>query len=194
MSILEHMFKDLPMSNNFDEKLFGGLYQDTFVCKNDHIKQHPIKKIDEILMIPIAGQNIQECMDNYLKPEEINANCDDCENKILVKQTEIISEPSTLIIQLKRFSHEREKRISTKRQDRMRMTKSIKMATGGTYTVSSIVNHFGDSPQEGHYNILIYDAMRDKFILVDDQYINQNVNITSDFESSSYIFVYTRDI
>ena len=74
-----------------------------------------------------------------------------------------------------------------------KMTKSIKMANGSSYTVSTIVNHFGDCPQEGHYNILIFDALNEKFILVDDQYVNQNVKITSEFKSSSYIFVYTKD-
>ena len=75
----------------------------------------------------------------------------------------------------------------------IKMIKSIKMATGCSYTISSIVNHFGDVPQEGHYNVLIFDTLNEKFILVDDQYVNENVKITGDFESSSYIFVYTRD-
>ena len=39
MSIFQQIFEDLPMSNNFDEKIFGGLYQETLVCKKGHMKQ-----------------------------------------------------------------------------------------------------------------------------------------------------------
>ena len=37
------------------------------------------------------------------------------------------------------------------------------------------------------------DVLKDKFLLVDDQYVNENVKVTSDFKSASYIFVYTKD-
>ena len=67
------------------------------------------------------------------------------------------------------------------------------MITGSSYRISSIINHFGETPEEGHYNILIYDTWNDSFILVDDQYVKNNVKITHDFETSSYIFVYTKD-
>ena len=67
------------------------------------------------------------------------------------------------------------------------------MITGSSYTISSVINHFGDTPQDGHYNILINDVLKDKFLLVDDQYVNENVKVTSDFKSASYIFVYTKD-
>ena len=83
--------------------------------------------------------------------------------------------------------------MAIKRNENIEITKAIKMVTGTTYTISSIINHFGDNPEDGHYNILIYNSRNGSFVLLDDQYINQNVKITSDFQSSSYVFVYTKD-
>ena len=67
------------------------------------------------------------------------------------------------------------------------------MATGTSYTISSVINHFGDTPQDGHYNILINDVLSQKFLLVDDQSVNENVRDTSDLKSASYIVVYIKD-
>ena len=193
ISLLEHMFKDLPISNNFDEKLFGGLYQELLVCKNGHIRQLQIQNLPNMLMIPIIGNTIQTCLDNYLADEEVMSKCSDCDIEELVKQTEIITEPSTIIIQLKRYSYDEGKRMAVKKNDSIEITRSLNMASGTSYTISSIINHFGDNPKEGHYNVLIYDCRKDLFVLLDDQYVNQNVKITTDFKSSSYVFVYTKD-
>ena len=67
------------------------------------------------------------------------------------------------------------------------------MATGTSYTISSVINHFGDTPQDGHYNILINDVLSQKFLLVDDQSVNENVRDTSYLKSASYIAVYIKD-
>ena len=67
------------------------------------------------------------------------------------------------------------------------------MATGTSYTISSVINHFGNTPEDGHYNILINDVLNHKFLLVDDQYVKENVNVTSDLKSASYVFVYIKD-
>ena len=193
VSIFEHMFKNLPNSINFDEKLFGGLYKESLVCKNGHARELPVRKLTDILMIPVDGSSIQLCLDNYLKNEVITGNCPDCNMKELVKQTEIIADPSTLIIQLKRYSYDVSNRIALKRNDSVEITKAIKMKSGTTYKISSIINHFGDNPEEGHYNILIFDYRNDSFVLLDDQYVKQNVQITSDFKTSSYIVAYTKE-
>ena len=53
-----------------------------------------------------------------------------------------------------------------KRNDSIEITKAIKMKSGTKYTISSIINHFGDVPEEGHYNILIFDNRNDSFVLL----------------------------
>ena len=193
ISIFEQILEDLSKLNNFDELLFGGLYQETLLCQNNHVKQLPIEKLSEILMIPIKGHSIQECFENFRKDEEIRANCSSCQNMIMVKQKNIVAEPTTLILVLNRFDYELEKNRSIKLRDNIEMTKSIRMATGTSYTISSVINHFGDTPQDGHYNVLVNDVLKDKYLLVDDQYVNENVSVTSDYKSNSYIFVYIKD-
>ena len=41
-------------------------------------------------------------------------------------------------------------------------------------------------------NILIYDTVNDSYILVDDQYIRKDVEITHEMKTLSYILVYTK--
>ncbi len=68
-----------------------------------------------------------------------------------------------------------------KRHDNVKCHKSLTMPSGSTYTLSSIVNHIGNSPNEGHYNVLIYDLKHDSFVLLDD------LNATYDAENNSKI-------
>ena len=119
--------------------------------------------------------------------------CSECQNPHLIKKTKIITEPTTLLIQLKRYSFKIGETIRRKRKDNIAISKEIRLVQGSSYTVASILNHFGDSPEEGHYNILIFDEANDSFVLADDLYVKQNVKISSDFQCSSYIFVYTRN-
>ena len=183
----------MPASSNFDEKLFNGLYQEKIICKNSHVTELPVQKLPEILMIPILGHTIQSCLDNYLMDEDIERKCSDCINNSHVKQTHIIAEPSTLIIQLKRFHCDSRSGTSMKRKDSIEIEKTIKMVTGSSYRILSIINHFGDTPEEGHYNVLIYDAFSDSYILVDDQYVKKDVKITQDLKTSSYIIIFEKD-
>ena len=101
-------------------------------------------------------------------------------------------EPSTLIIQLKRYEYDSEKENAIKRKDKIEHMKRIRMANR-YYTLSSILNHFGDTPEEGHYNIVIYDKSDNSFALVDDSYVNSKVKMTTDLKSSSYIFVFEKN-
>ena len=83
--------------------------------------------------------------------------------------------------------------VAIKRKDNIAITKDIRLGNGGFYTVSSILNHFGDSPEEGHYNILIHDEPNDSFVLADDLYVKPYAKISTDFKCASYIFVYTKN-
>ena len=157
------------------------------------MKELPVQKLPDVLMIPIVGHNVQACLDNYLKDEEIEKKCSDCVNNSHVKQTHIITEPSTLIITLKRYHYDIVEGISRKQKDNIDIEKTIEMISGTSYTISTIINHYGDTPEEGHYNILIYDTVNDSYILVDDQYIKSNVEITHEMKTLSYILVYTKD-
>ena len=101
-------------------------------------------------------------------------------------------EPSTLIIQLKRYEYDSEKENAIKRKDKIEHMKRIRMANR-YYTLSSILNHFGDTPEEGHHNLVIYNESSDSFDLVDDTYARSEVQITSDMKTYSYIFVFEKN-
>ena len=44
----------------------------------------------------------------------------------------------------------------------------------------------------GHYNILIFDEAHNKFILLGDSEITDDVNIDDDMAQQSYVATYTR--
>jgi uncharacterized UBP type Zn finger protein len=102
--------------------------------------------------------------------------------------------PSTLIIQLKRYKYEHQESRTIKNLDDIECSKWITLPNGSTYTISSIVNHIGSSPDEGHYNVLIYDKINESFVLLDDLNACFDVDVTPEMQSLSYIVFYAKDI
>ena len=47
------------------------------------------------------------------------------------------------------------------------------------------------SPTEGHYNLIVYDKLEDSFVLLDDQRITAEVQLTDEFHEMCYIAIYT---
>ena len=178
ISMFEHLFKDSVTSNNIDEKIFGGLYQEKLLCKCGNVKELPVQKLSEILTIQLQGQSIESCLMDFLSDEEVNQTCTKCKNQKAVKSIEILTDPSTLIVQLKRHKYDADKRKVIKRQDKIN---------------SSIVNHTGDTPTEGHYNVHIYDQITDSYVLLDDLNVSYTVELSSDSSRLCYIVSYTKD-
>ena len=63
---------------------------------------------------------------------------------------------------------------------------------GATFVLSSVINHIGERSTSGHYNIVIYDEANNKFILLDDSEIVDNVIIDNDMAEQSYVAAYKR--
>ena len=194
LSIFEHLFKDWTASDNVNEQIFGGLFRETIFCECGNVKQLPVQKLSEVLMIQQKGPSIQCCLNNFLKEEKIEHKCSLCKKQTCKKKIDIIIDPSTLIIQLKRYDYDAEKGKATKKQDEIECSKIIKLASGSTYTISSIINHIGEKPEKGHYNTIIFDQSNDSFVLLDDLNVTFDVQITSDMNRISYIVVYTKDV
>ena len=68
------------------------------------------------------------------------------------------------------------------------------MPSGISYTLSSIVNHIGDQPTEGHYNIVIYDKIDDCFVLLDDKNISVSDEMSPDINELCYVVIFTKDV
>ena len=129
----------------------------------------------------------------FLSDEEINHTCMKCKNLKAVKSIRIVTDPSTLILQLKRYKYDVDERKVRKRLDEVNCSKSLVMPSGSTYTLSSIVNHIGNTASEGHYNVLIYDKITDSYVLLDDLHVSYNVELSSDTSRLCYIVSYTKD-
>ena len=103
LSLVEHSFRNTLEFDNSDELMFGGLFKETYVCSCGEIKERPIDRLPEVLLVPIIGDSVQTCIEDYFEEEEIEVNCEGCKNRKMKKKIDIEVEPTTLIIQLKRY-------------------------------------------------------------------------------------------
>ena len=130
----------------------------------------------------------------FLSEEDIKLDCTKCGNNLATKKTELVNEPSTLIIQLKIYTYDIDKRKCIKIHDNISCPKSLVMPSGISYTMSSIVNHIGHQPTEGHYNIVIYDKIDDCFVLLDDKNISVSDEMSPDIDELFYVVIFTKDV
>ena len=104
----------------------------------------------------------------------------------------IIQEPSTLILQLMRFSFDAARNTTLKLQNHMHCPKSLQMPSGTSYSLTSVLNHIGEKTNSGHYNMILYDKENDNSVLLDDSLISI-LSDDQEMNDLSYIFIYTRD-
>ena len=190
MSVFDVLFAS---SRNIDEQIFGGLFQEMIICSCGFVKESPIQKLSEVLMIPINGQCIQSCLFSFLSEEEITVNCEKCANTVAKKKIQLVTEPSTLILQLKRYKFDANVQRSFKIQDGVECPKELQITSGQCYTLSSIVCHIGNEPTEGHYQMLLYDKINDCFVLLDDSNIYIGTGITNEINELCYIVTYVKE-
>ena len=108
------------------------------------------------------------------------------------KKMNIELEPATLIIQLKRYFFCSTQQKTKKRHDSIQNSQTVQLPSGSSYNLSSIINHIGTLPNEGHYNLLIPDEETNSVVLVDDLQISTCQSISSEMNSLSYILFYTK--
>ena len=191
-SIFEHMFKETILPLDFDETIFGGLIQESIICKCGKLKVLPVQKLSEIWTVQIKGKNMQSCLENFLSSEEIDFECTECGDKRTRKEYKVVIEPNTLLIQLKRFEFDSVQTKILKKHDSVMCPKMITLHSGSNYSLCSILNHDGSTPNSGHYTVNLYDKKHDSFILVDDKNVTYNV-VNEDMCKLSYIACYTKN-
>ena len=193
-SILSYMFKDSVTHENFDEQLFGGLWQNILTCKCGHINELPLEKMPEIIPLEIYGETIQHCLDHYFMSENVERSCTNCPSKIAEKITAVISEPATLIIQLNRYEYDREKERIMKKHSIIICPKNLTTPNGSKYSLSSFINHLGSTPQKGHYNLVLYNKCEDTFVLLDDTKITLNYDPDPFMMETQYLLTYVKNM
>ena len=192
-SLLEHLFLENLLLIDIDEKVFGGLSQEKITCNCGKSRLLPIQKLPEILSIQIEDSSIQTCLDNFFSREDIDLECDNCKSLKTKKETCIILEPTTLIIQLKRYEFDHNKKKILKKQDSVICPNKIRLPEGSTYSLSSVLNHIGSSPDNGHYTVSLFDEETNSFVMIDDSTITENVTFSEEVCKLSYLVCYNKD-
>lgn len=177
---------------SFITKYFTGQFKTTILCKNPDCDYKNIS-FDNFNNISLAltGPDISDCFSDFIKPERmLDAKCEKCSHKTLIKTTTIWKFPAVLIINLKRFEYTNNK-IS-------RIDKFIDLddflyfnssSLEYTYELESVVCHHGKTPHAGHYTANI--LKNNVWYKMDD---DSKPEITTNKKSSSaYILIYRYD-
>ena len=188
-SLFEHFWKELPIPAILNETVFGGLCQESFLCECGNKEKHPIEGLPDIISISIKGETIQTCLDSYLSQEQVERKCSMCPLLKCWKSVDILVPPSTLILQLKRFSYDRTSETTTKLHVPISCPVALSLEGKAMYQLNSVINHMGEDTRSGHYNILVLDEDQQSFILVDDLEIRRSP-ISSHMDNLSYVGVY----
>ena len=62
--------------------------------------------MDEIIHLQVTGQNIQKSLEAYIASEEVESKCSECQSPDMVKTSEIVFAPASLIFHLLRFRYD----------------------------------------------------------------------------------------
>ena len=190
-SLLEHLWMELPLSDNLSETVFGGLFCESYQCECGQIEEHPIQILPTILSVPIVGETVQTCFDAYISSEQVVRTCQNCQSVKSCKSTEIITPPSTLILHLKRFSYNEINHIATKLHVPVQCPLNLNLKGADMYYLNSVINHLGESLTSGHYTIVLNDTVKSSFVLIDDEQISYDVDVR-ETDEVSYVVIYTR--
>ena len=192
-SILPFIFSDSVKYPNFDEHLFGGLWKTILTCTCGDVNELAVEKMPEIIPIELYGETVQQCLNHYFLQENVERSCSKCYSNIAVKTSSIIIEPQTLIIQLNRYEYDREQKITTKKHAKIKSPKTLTLTQGSTYSLCSFINHQGSTPQEGHYNLVLYNEPRDSFVLLDDEEIKLSYEPDTSMMNTQYLLTFVKN-
>ena len=194
-SVLEHLFKHLPSTSIIKENLFGGLSQKTMFCSNANCNksnQLQVETLSDVIPVEFSGYTLENCMEHYFSPEEIERKCENCESKKATQVTTFVNEPETLIIQLNRFSYSQTANSVVKIHEPLIFQNHIQLPSGTTYKIVATINHAGESANVGHYTCLVKDPDTASYFLVDDNSVSPSLSIDDEISQQVYLLVYTK--
>ena len=176
-------------SKYLNESLFGGLFQESFLCECGKKDTNPIQRLPDIISVSIEGETTQRCLDSYFSREQIERKCSDCQSLKSLKSVEIIVPPSTLILHLKSFTYDEMTKATKKLHVPVSCPLALSLKDEKNYRLNTVINHIGESSSSGHYTIMLVDKLGSRIILVDDLEISYNAVLN---DMILYVAVYTR--
>ena len=190
-SLLEHLWNELPSADTLQETVFGGLFEENLKCECGNTDKLHIKRMYDVLSIPINGDNIQTSLDGYFSTEVIDRKCAHCPSTSCSKSVNIVLPPSTLILHLLRFTYDESTKEAKKLNHPIKCPHNLLLNSTASYQLHSVINHIGESSTSGHYNFLIPDKHNQNFILLDDLHISYDYK-SDDLDKILYVAVYTK--
>ena len=190
-SLFEHFWKEQSIPSTLNESVFGGLFQESFLCECGKKETKFIQRLPDVISVPIKGETVQNCLDCYLSSEQIEKKCQFCPSLKSFKSIDIIVPPSTLIIHLNRFTYDEKTKTTKKLHVPVSSPLALSFKNEKMYGLNAVINHIGESSSSGHYNIMLVDKLTRRFILVDDLEISCNP-VIDNLNRISYVVVYTR--
>jgi len=174
---------------SFITRFFAGQFKSLTSCTNCDYRSTRFDNFTSI-SLPIAGEDIIDCLAEFIKPEEIHdAKCEKCGQKSLIKTTTIWKFPLTLILNIKRFTHETGG-VTHKINRMLKMDKHLKISSSKriyNYSLASVVYHHGRHVGAGHYNTDI--LKNEEWYKVDDDTVYKMSDLPES-SSNCYILVY----
>lgn len=141
-----------------------------------------------------VGKNgtIQTAVDSYFNYDDIEYLCEACRTYDVVKKKHfIVSAPSYLCLQIRRFSDRGSKIIDEiEISSELNITKHFlkNPDTESKYKLVAIVNHFGQSRNIGHYNAIVLTANGEHYEFDDRSVRKVSSNLVSG--KDAYILFY----
>ena len=202
LKLFEFYKNILLRSHSVISDIFLGIYQNQITCSNcknrsiifEHFYSLQLAVDDSTRVFT----DFKEILDYNFTPNQIDYTCDICKRQTQsVKQISLYKIPQRLIIQLKRFKHQRH-RVSKLGHH---IEYPIENLNLGPYISSSapnkdiqlnlysVINHMGSSGG-GHYTNYSKNFVGDKWFEFNDSRVNQIMTTSQIVSSDGYILFY----
>ncbi|KAG4074576.1 hypothetical protein HA402_004447 [Bradysia odoriphaga] len=115
-------------------------------------------EVQDFALDLVGNRSIQAAVDSYFNYDDVDFLCEDCRTyDTLKKKYFILSAPSYLCLQLRRFSEQGTKITDTIEISGLSLKNHfLKTQTlEWKYKLIAVVNHFGESQSVGHYNTIV---------------------------------------
>lgn len=171
---------------SFITHFFTGQFKNILECVYCEHRTITYTNFNDI-SVDIYGNDIIDCITNFIKPEIVKGKCEKCESIQLAKLSTIYKFPKTLIVNIKRFEYNTYFR---KIKTGLSINKTLKMQCSGIiyrYSLSSVVYHIGSNPNSGHYNIDVYS--NNNWYKLDDDIVTKLYDIPEK-SNDCYILAY----